>query len=91
MPFLIFNIRIIFTIQKDGRRQKDKKRQNDKKTNKDRIIKRKKDRKKKDKRRFILSSWHCYDRVPKVLLRFILIVQQVVARLSLIVMLAIKS
>jgi len=36
---LIFDIRIIFTIQKDGRRQKDKKRQNDKKTNKDRIIK----------------------------------------------------
>lgn len=97
---MIFDIRIIFTIQEDGRRQKDKKRQNDKKTNKDRIIKKKegqkekrqkKDRKKKDKRRFILSTWHCYDRVPKVLLRFILIVQQVVARLTLIVMLAMKS
>ena len=36
---MIFNIRIIFTRQKDRRRQKDKKRQNDKKTNKDRIIK----------------------------------------------------
>ena len=46
---------------------------------------------KKTKEPFILSIWHCYDRVPIVLLRFILIVQQVVARLSLIVMLAIKS
>ena len=89
---MIFNIRIIFTIKKDRRRLKDKKRQNDKKTNKDRIIKKTEGQKdKRGRRRFILSTWHCYDRVPKVLLRFILIMQQVVARLSLIVMLAMKS
>lgn len=100
---MIFDIRIIFTIQKDKKRQndiktnkdriikkqKDKKRQNNKETNKDRRIKRdrrtkrQKGKKTKSRRRFILSTWHCYDRVPTVLLRFILIAQQAVARLIL--------
>ena len=50
MPFLIFDIRIIFT------RQKDKKRQNDIKTNKDRIIKKRQKDKKTNKDKIIKKT-----------------------------------
>ena len=59
--------------------QKGQKRQKDKKTE---------GQKEKGRRRFIMYTWFYYDWELIVIYRFILIVQQVVARLTLVVILA---
>ena len=79
--------------QNEQKGQKDKKKQKDKR---DRRTKRQKDKKtegqkQKDRKRFIMYTWFYYNWELIVISRFILIMQQVVARLTLIVMLAMKS